>query len=129
MSLPKPDEPWIPPEMFAASLDALSLSRLSRVSVACWRLAGQISAHQLVHVAGSLAFLATGLKIDVSRPTLHQTSSLINWTSGFKLLLEATDRQWSANILTEGALHLKGGGSMGKGKGQNLSICNHMIGM
>ena len=77
MSLPKPDESSIPPEMFAAfleeplieeasnepddfcALDALSLSRLSRVSVACWRLAGQISAHQLVHVAGSLAFLAT----------------------------------------------------------------------
>ena len=69
------------------------------------------------------------LKIDISRPTLPQTSSLINWASGFKFLLEATDRQWSANILTEGALHLKGGGSMGKGKGQNLSICNHMIGM
>ena len=76
MSLPKPDEPSIPPEMFAAFLeeplieeaskepddfcvlDALSLSRLSMVSVACWRLAGQISVHQLVHVAGSLAFLA-----------------------------------------------------------------------
>ena len=48
----------MPPEMFAA-LDALSLSRLSKVSVACGGLAGQISAHQLVHAAGSVAFLAT----------------------------------------------------------------------
>ena len=42
---------------------------------------------------------------------------------------EEMERERSDDILTEGALYLKGGGSKGKGKGQNLSVCNHMIGV
>ena len=40
-----------------------------------------------------------------------------------------TNRRWTEEILTEGALYLKGGGSTGKGKGQNLSVCNHVTGL
>ena len=38
-------------------------------------------------------------------------------------------KKCSLRILKEGNLYLKGSGSKGEGKGQNLSVCNHMFGM
>ena len=62
-------------------------------------------------------------------PRGHDPTPLGHWAVTYDWKGEETDRQWSADILTEGALYLKGGGSKGKGKGQNLSVCNHMIGV
>ena len=62
-------------------------------------------------------------------PRGHDLTPLGHWTVTYDQEGRETDRQWSDDILTEGALYLKGGGSKGKGKGQNLSVCNHVTGL
>ena len=63
------------------------------------------------------------LQGDMTHPPLG------HWAVTYDMEGWETDRKWSEDILTEGALYLKGGGSKGKGKGQNLSVCNHVIGV
>ena len=62
-------------------------------------------------------------------PKGHDLTPLGHWVVTYDQEGWETDRTWSEDILTEGALYLKGGGSKGEGKGQNLSVCNHVIGV
>ena len=62
-------------------------------------------------------------------PKGHDITPLGHWVVTYDQEGWETDRTWSEDILTEGALYLKGGGSKGEGKGQNLSVCNHVIGV
>ena len=62
-------------------------------------------------------------------PRGHDLTPSGHWFVEYDWNGEETDRRWSYAILTEGPLYLKGGRSKGKGKGQNLSLCKHAIGM
>ena len=53
-------------------------------------------------------------------PKGHDLTPLGHWAVTYDQNGWETNREWSEDILTEGALYLKGGGSKGKGKGQNF---------